>query len=289
MRIKAGLAKIATCAALALFLVFFSTAVFAERWTFAAISDFYSSFGPFRNVLGEIRDMKANGNPRLPPIEFVLAVGDISPAAESLSIYRGFFPDRKPVFFPVRGNHEETEDLKVILDDMLKPLGTMVKSFDAGSVNYYFDWKNVRMIVLDQYSGFSKDFNEGVLLRWLEEAIRSAAEADHVFIAFHEPHTPREPLDDDALWELLLRNRNKVRAVFSGHTHVFNRRRIPDRPNGIYCINTGNAGQKTHSDGYQTIVEVSVDKEKVFLRAVRAPNDTRDFKVTDRWEITAPH
>ncbi len=282
------LVRIRAWCVLTLFIVFFAGTASAERWTFAVISDYYNAFASYGNVLAEIRDMKTNDSPLFPTIEFVLANGDISPAAESLAIYGRFFYAGRPVLFATRGNHEKPGDVKVILENILSPLGSKIRSFGAGTVNYYFDWKNVRVIVLDQYSGFSKDFHETAALNWIGEAIRSATDADHIFIAFHEPYIPHDPANDP-LWKLLLSNKDKVRAVFVGHTHIFSRRQIPGNAGGIYEINSGNAGQIAHNDGKQTIVEVSVDEKTVYFRAVQAPNGTGDFKITDRWQIRADH
>ena len=85
-----------------------------------------------------------------------------------------------------------------------------------------------------------------------------------------------------------MRHNDKVRAVLAGHTHGYNRRRIPDAPGGIQYINAGNAGQANHSDLKQTIVEVTVDKTRVSFRAVQTPAGTKKFKIGDRFQITLP-
>ena len=62
--------------------------------------------------------------------------------------------------------------------------------YDKESVTFYYDWKNVRLIVIDQYAPYAKGLSNKTFLDWLEKAILSAKNADHVFIAFHEPHFP---------------------------------------------------------------------------------------------------
>lgn len=289
MLVKRRFARFQALAALALVfvLVLFSGRAAAESWTFAAIADSRAEVSLLRNVLEEVRDMKAQASPRIPRIGIVIALGDIDPAAQTWKVYREIFPANDPPFFPVRGNHELAADVRVILEDILPPLAPAVKLHDARSVNYLFDWKNARFIVIDPYAEFGRNPSNPALLKWVEEAIVSARDARHIFICLHEPYIPHDPVNDP-FWGLLLRHNDKVRAVLAGHTHRYNRRRIPDTPGGIYSVNAGNAGQTNHSDGKQTLLEVTLDETRVSFRAVQAPAATKKFSVEDRFQITVP-
>jgi hypothetical protein len=108
-----------------------------------------------------------------------------------------------------------------------------------------------------------------------------------VFIAFHEPRVPKK-IQGDAFWDVLLRHRDRVRAVFTGHTHVHERRTIGKEGGHIDLINLGNAGQQRHSDNQQTIVEVMVDGQVVFYRAIQALDGTDEFRLAAEWDNSAP-
>jgi predicted phosphodiesterase len=266
-------------------LLFFSVPAFAEKWSFAVVADNRSAFASYRNVLEEIQNMTVNPDHAFSPIDFVLAVGDLSPVAKNDEIYRQVFKEKAPPFFPVRGNHENADDVEYLLKKMIPALGKSVKMYDSKSINYYADWKNVRLIVLDQYSRFARSFNNIEMIRWVEDSIASAQNAEHIFVTYHEPYIPDDP-ETDPFWSMLLKHRDKVKAVFVGHTHVYHWRRIPNDLGGIYLINAGNAGRVSHSDHRQTIVEVSVDGKNLTFRAVQAPNGTSDFKLRDEWRIS---
>ena len=96
------------------------------------------------------------------------------------------------------------------LDGMLAEI-LAVSEDDA---NYHADWKNIRLIVVDQYSelGDSGCINAAGLL-WVEGLIESASLAEHVVLVFHEPAFPRHghvggsfdacPDDRNAFWDML--------------------------------------------------------------------------------------
>jgi hypothetical protein len=259
----------------------------AEKWSFAVIADNRSVFASYRNVLGEIRDLRVNPPPRFPAAAFILACGDLDPLRQNYAVYRGVFKDKPPAYLPVRGNHEEPDDISFILKEILPAYGQSIHLRDAASINYTVDWENVRIIVLDQYPGYDKSLTHAENLNWLESAITSANNANHIFIAYHEPNLPKAT-EHDAFWNLLLKHQDKVRAVFNGHTHVYERRRVGEGKRGIDVINAGNAGQSKHGDQQQTIVEVMVDGPYVYVRVLRAPNGTSKFQLRDEWDTEDP-
>jgi hypothetical protein len=259
-----------------------SSPCFGEKWAFVAIGDNRSAFSSYRNVLEEIRDRKVNPEPRFPPADFVLGCGDIGPMADNYEIYESVFKGDGPFYFPVRGNHERRADVRFMLDRLLMPFRDRMQLRSTQAINYYTDWKNVRLIVLDQYSDFNDTLSNKPALQWVDNAIRSAADATHVFVAFHEPVTAGDP-PTGKFWRVLLGHKGKVRAVFVGHLHFHYRMKIPNEPGGIDYINVGNAGQTSHSDRKQTIVSVMVDDGKVTYRVIQAPDGTRDFKLREQW------
>lgn len=253
---------------------------FAERWSFAAISDIRPDFAAYTSVLRQINSGKPE-DPGFPRAQLLLAVGDIDPLIRTVIIYQEVMGGDVP-FIPVRGNHEGPEDVRYMLKKVLPGLGIPIEYYDSSSATYYFDWKNARFITIDRYTDYAGKLRNAVFLQWLEKAISSAAGADHVFIAFHEPYAPLFP-ENDPFWKILIKHSDKVRAVFNGHIHCYGRHLVPGGRAGIYSINAGNAGSRGHSDGTLTAVEVSIDGKEVLYRAVQAPHGTRNFAVTDQW------
>lgn len=266
-----------------LLLVLTAGSAVAEKWAFAVIGDNRSAFASYRCVLNEIRMQTVNPENTFPPLDLVMACGDLDPVTENYAIFKEVFKSKMPSYFPVRGNHDSPADVRFILQEILPPYGESINRFDDKDLNYFTDWKNARLIVLDQYSSFGKSFDSSAALTWLENALKAPDHIRHIFVAFHEPYLP-EPADKDPFWSLLV-GQERVRAVFAAHTHAYDVRRFPETVSGIYYVNAGNAGQATHGDNRQTIVEVMVDGEKVSFRVIQAPGGTADFSIREEWEI----
>ncbi|MCE5334655.1 MAG: metallophosphoesterase [Desulfobacteraceae bacterium] len=277
--------RIAPAFLLLFLLIFLNASANAETWSFAAFSDNHNYAEPFRNVLRQIKSGEPSDH-RFPHSEFVLGVGDYLPLPDTLRAYSEVIGESLP-FFPARGNHERPEDVHLIRSQILPASGSAISFFDRASASYYFDWKNVRIICMDAYASGSKIPDDPQLLAWVEQAIVSAGNLDHVFIAIHWPTFP-EDFHENPFWGMVLKHTDKVRAIFAGHTHYHLRRYIPDTYGGVFLVNTGNAGNSNHSDGFNTFVQVSVDKDRVQFRAVQTPEKTNAFKVTDTWTITPP-
>lgn len=279
--------KVQPLVAAILLLLLLTSPALADRWSFAVLADNRSVFASYRNVLRQIHTMSVNPNPKFTPIELVLACGDLDPLAKNHEIYKEVFTDSPPVYLPVRGNHEQPDDVAFMLQSILPELGDRVHFRDQQNVNYFFDWKQCRFIVLDEYAGETDPLHSPEALKWLEQTIISAAHIDHVFIAFHDPIVAKSG-QDQAFWDLLLKHQDKVRTVFVGHTHSYERRLIGKGDAVITMINAGNAGKSVHSDNHQTIVEVMVDGPTVFYRIVQTPDGKTSFTVTEQWQISAP-
>jgi len=261
-----------------------ASSAFAQKWSFAAFSDNRNFEIAYRNVLEDINS-GGPADPGFPRPDFAIGIGDIDPVKRTLRIFRDTLGPKMP-FIPVRGNHEAPEDVRFILKDILPSEQPPVTLYDKESVTFYYDWKNVRLIVIDQYAAYAKGLSNKTFLDWLEKAILSANNANHVFIAFHEPHFPGL-FHSDPFWTLLLRHSGKVRAVLCGHTHRYGRRHVSGSPGRIGLINTGACGQTGHSDGMNTFVQISIDGKNAAFRAVQAPDKTKDFRVTGNWKAKA--
>jgi len=203
---------------------------------------------------------------------------------------------------------ESIIDMEFISDKIISSLPGVVRMSD-GSCTYYYDHKNVRIISLDGYSGEAG--TGGVIndegRNWTEEAIKSApADIDHIFISFHAPAFPRgrhlydsfnaNPDQRNAFWNMLIVHKERVKAVFNGHTHVYCRMRVldpaganandfskyPDEEGGIYQVNAGSVCQGSKN----TFLKVKVEGKNVYFRTHEAENGKdKPFALKEEWSI----
>jgi hypothetical protein len=181
---------------------------------------------------------------------------------------------------------------------------------DPAVISYTFDWKNVRIIVTDPNHpahGAQRFLNDAGC-KWVEEAIRGTPpEVEHIFIGIHEPPFPRnrhvsEMTDEkrplrDAFWNMLLKHRSRVRAVFTGHTHYLETMRVADpggaaandpkkypvEKGGIWQIGAGASGARSD---FLSFVRIVVEGRSV--RAVTHAKEGKSpaFKVVEDWPLT---
>ncbi len=242
---------------------------------------------------------------RLIPVLLVLAVAGVCPAA-------------KPVrLLPVLGNHDLIEmEFSYIWKNLVTPQTDIIRLHRAAgreqkrpSLDYYVDWKNVRLIVMDQYGqfGHSRKGDYGPAgLAWVESVIKDAMgndKIDHVFVSYHEPAFPRNRHtkdsfnanveNRDAFWRMLVKHRAKVRATFVGHTHSYNRLRVadptkgdegaPDHAGGVYEVDCGNGGVITTKPRHAVVVRI--DGLKVQFVTLEYAPQTGTTKRLDEWKI----
>jgi hypothetical protein len=199
-------------------------------------------------------------------------------------------------------------DMDFISDKLIAAIPGVVRMSDK-SCTYYYDKENVRIISIDIFSGEAG--TGGVITdagrAWTEKAITSApATIDHIFIGFHAPAFPRGRHTNDcfvtnaeqrnAFWNMLISHKDKVRAVFNGHTHVYSRMRVlnpagvdandfskyPDEEGGIYQVNAGSTSQGMKN----TFVKVLVKGKNVYFRTYEAENGKdKPFAVKEEWSI----
>jgi 2',3'-cyclic-nucleotide 2'-phosphodiesterase (5'-nucleotidase family) len=93
---------------------------------------------------------------------------------------------------------------------------------------------------------------------------------------------------------MLIANMDKVRAVFTGHTHNQYRLKVldpagaaandlslyPDEEGGIYQVDVGTAGGRGNET--VTFVQVQVDGKKVSFRTIENSKDN-PFHLKDEW------
>jgi len=214
-------------------------------------------------------------------------------------------PGQRPGRYPDDGN-PAIIDMEFIRDTIIAAIPNVVR-MSEDSCTYYSDHKNVRMISIDGYSG---EAGTGGIINdtgrsWTEAAITSApGRIDHIFIAFHAPAFPRirhthdsfnaDPEKRNAFWKMLVSHRDKVKAVFCGHTHYYARMRVidpageaandltayPDEAGGIFQVNAGSTGNGMKN----TFVRVCIDGKKVCFRAFEAENGKdKPWTLKEEW------
>jgi hypothetical protein len=284
-----------------------------QRFSFAVLSDLQSGDDTWKNALLEIRDRKANPDPEFTPAELILVVGDMHTRTSRYEDYEHVFKNvnTRPAFLPVIGNHEFDNHGSYFryARDVLIPSTLGVVRRYATSCDYYLDHKNVRIIVVDGYTDLGKN---GVIndegRQWVEQIIKETPSSiDHIFISFHEPAFPRvrhvgnsfdqDPERRNAFWRMLVQYKDRVRAVFVGHTHFYSRMRVldpagiaandqkvfPNEDGGIYQVNAATASS-THN--VNTIVQVQIEGKNLLFRTLQARNGSNQpFKEIDKWSM----
>jgi hypothetical protein len=170
------------------------------------------------------------------------------------------------------------------------------------------DWKNTRIIVVDQYkvTGFKSGCINQTGINWIESLLRPADTIKHIFIVFHEPAFPRFrhigdsfdncPDERDQFWNMILKYKDKVRAVLVGHTHYYfamkirdpegavqNTETFPMEEGGIYQIAAG-----TTSDQYDkkiTLTRFLINENKVKAQVLQADNGKNNWQIFDEYSL----
>jgi hypothetical protein len=235
--------------------------------------------------------------------------GDFDPDDVNYSLYRGVFSGTpSPRFLPVMGNHDS--GYRSFILGTIMPREGIHATFDQSTVSYYVDVRNVRVIVVDQYQGTG--VKAGCIndagIRWVEQAITSAGDADHVFIAMHVPPFCRVrhvgegfescPDQRNRFWDMLVRHSDKVRAVLAAHTHNYSVMRVRDprgpasdgksypfEPGGVYQFDAGGAGNS--DDGNITVVTFVIEGKAASAQVVQSPNGQTRFSTIKNVDLVA--
>lgn len=123
---------------------------------------------------------------------------------------------------------------------------------------YSFDYENSHFIILNSENPDEHEIDSDQL-EWLEEDLNDQDE-ENIFVFFHEPAWPtnskigksldKNPSERDELWNLLAEY--KVSAVFSGHEHLYARKKItvdllPGVKNEVYQFIVGNTNASSRA------------------------------------------
>ena len=155
-------------------------------------------------------------------------------------------------FYPVPGNHDVTTT-------PIEPL--YGETWGKDRYYYSFDYNKSHFIILDTDLHEQMDTIPPVEMTWLKDDLEKNKDAEAIFLAFHSPLYMYTDYDWQAVHNLL--KNYPVRAVFTGHSHIYDHRLI----DGIhyFCLNTsGSMPRKNHLTGYShCFILTSVDGNKI--------------------------
>ncbi|MFH1878425.1 MAG: metallophosphoesterase [Candidatus Omnitrophota bacterium] len=201
------------------------------------------------SALKLIWNMNREDRFRKVPLDFVLSAGDVSLNGKErhFTAYKKLQNIIKYPVIAAIGNHDDRE---------------LFKKY-CGDPQFAFPDRNSYFIVVDNEGG-PPDFE------WLEKELEKGKSYSHIFIVMHKP--PFDPYQrdwynaDSAPWAYKFRklcSENKVDMVFSGHKHMFARRKF----DGVENIVTGGGGMLIEipeaNGGYLNYVRVVVNHEYV--------------------------
>jgi hypothetical protein len=251
-----------------------------EDFSFTVLSDVQQGYGIFSQLARWISELDAT-----PLACFVC--GDImlrsANEAEWLNFWRyaGPITDKMPLFI-ARGNHEGNDPAsESVFRQQCRITGEHFYSSYTCDRAYF--------IILDTEVEGEESSITGDQLQWLRSELDSASVDDkifHIFILMHHPlfpqgfHNGTDLENAEELHALFLEN-PKIRTVFAGHDHIFNRY----RRDGINYITTGGGGGSlNHGYGgeYHHFLKVSVfnDPVRINIKSIGLFNEViEDFDI----------
>jgi hypothetical protein len=241
-----------------------------SEWSFIVFGDVQRGIAVF-NTLSDLIG-KIDPSPLA-----AVCVGDMVLRTCNQSEWEEFDKAAEPIrqkmpLFLVRGNHEGNDP---DLEDCLHKYGRI------NSPDFYYT-KSVRdafFIILDTYEkGMTNEIGEKQVA-WLEQVLDSASQEQdirNIFIFMHHPvfqqgsSKGQTIKNADELHRLFISHK-KIRAVFAGHNHLFNRY-VKDGMN--YIISGGAGGELIHGYGgdYHHFLRISfyTDTARVNVKVINA-------------------
>jgi acid phosphatase type 7 len=208
-----------------------------ETWSFVVFSDVQAGYGVFSNLAMNISNLE-------PAPEAAFCCGDImlrsANEAEWLSFTLSAEPIRQKMpLYIARGNHENNDSVSEVILHHYGHITTDHFYYTATEKNTFF-------IVLDTNERGMEGAILGDQFEWLENQLDSASSEqsiNNIFIFMHRPlfpqgrHMGEDLTNANELHQLFLKH-TKIRTVFSGHDHMFNKY-VRD---GVIYLTTGGGG-----------------------------------------------
>ena len=235
-----------------------------DIWTFTVFSDIQQGYGVFSILSENIGDLEPT-----PLASF--CCGDIMLHAANEVEWLSFEHVTEPIvrkmpLFIARGNHDGNDSVAEI---MLHEYGHI----RSDRFYYTHSEKNAFFLVLDTYERNKEGSVVGEQLDWLRHQLDSASSDSSIsciFIFMHQPlypqgrHKGQNLSNADDLHQLFLQHK-KIRAVFSGHDHMFNKY-VKD---SLCYVTTGGGGGVLYSGyggDYHHFIKVLVYKNTSRIR-----------------------
>jgi 3',5'-cyclic AMP phosphodiesterase CpdA len=244
-----------------------------EYWSFIVFSDVQQGYGVFSQL--EINIINLEPTPYA-----AFCCGDIMLRSANEAEWLSFSNcteslELKMPLFLARGNHDGNDSAPEVL---LKQYG----HFTDEHFYYSHSEKNTFFIVLDTNEKGLEGSIQDDQLAWLKQqldSVSSEQSVSNIFLFMHQPlypqgkHMGEDLKNADELHQLFLKY-NKIRAVFNGHEHMFNKY-VRD---GIIYLTTGGGGGVLYSGfggDYHHFLKVSFFKnsDRVNIKTIDIFNE----------------
>jgi acid phosphatase type 7 len=247
-----------------------------ELWSFVVFGDTrggYEIFGELSEIIGNIE----------PAPHAAFCCGDIVEISTNEADWLTFADKAKsisqkmPIFY-ARGNHDGNDTVSENLFRNLTGLNT-------GCFYYAHREENTLFIILDTFEKGAEHEITGEQLKWLKNQLDSTSSDPsilNVFLLMHQSpypqgkHSGENLKNADDLHQLFLKY-GKIRAIFSGHDHLFNKY-VKD---SLVYITTGGGGSPLYSGyggDYHHFLKVTFyeDSTHINIKTVGLLNDIID-------------
>ncbi|MBC8488639.1 MAG: metallophosphoesterase [Bacteroidetes bacterium] len=251
-----------------------------EDWSFVVFGDTQQGYGVYSKLVTHMISFE-------PCPQLAVCCGDIMLRAgnevEWLNFWRYSKPltDKMPVFL-VRGNHEGNDPAS---EEVLR------EQMNIAGNNFYYSYSvnDCYFIFLDSEIKGEEGSIVNDQLRWLNNQLDSVSLetiVNHIFIFLHRPifpqgfHQNSHPNNNDELHEIFLEH-PKIKIVFAGHEHMFNRL----AKDGLTYIISGGAGgilNRGYGGDYHHFVKVSfyLKKNRINIKTIGIFNEIiEDFDI----------
>ena len=254
-------------------LILFLFLVFSGRlygFNFVVMGDSLDGEGTapvFNNVIEEISLLQP---------DFIVDTGDWTsgPDKAGWENFLKMMQLGKTPFYLAVGNHEITGDWGIWY--------TWYKELLNKPLYYSFNYENCAFIILCCYCEENGKTVAGKIdknqFTWLEQELKKAESADHIFVFIHEPLYPvgihigssldRFPEERDKLASLLKKYKDKL-IVFCGHEHLYNKSVV----DGLTQIIAGGTGAplyaKPENGGFYHYLYLTVHGKNLSIAVIK--------------------
>ena len=189
---------------------------------------------------------------------------------------------------PAPGNHEYWEEFEDTPQERRVLGGHWSRTFalpangapGAEATSYWFDYQNVRVVVLDGTSALDLGTAEAQAA-WLDRTLAANPHPWSIALIHQPMYSPRQDRDNVALREQVLPvlERRRVDLVLQGHDHVYGRRagEDPTRATPQYLVSVVGAKQYRLSDGARRDMAPTAEDTQLF-QVIRVEGDTLHYE-----------